>query len=267
MLKNNDLKSPVKNESTRQPGESSGQQINTLGNIKLIWILFPCFFLVMAILEWIQFLMATPSSPLVPTVLTLLAVIFSWWKISQINEEVKRRELGLEGEREVADELENLMRKDCYVYHDLQGESTNGNKFNVDHVVVSTYGIYVIETKAYSKPRSGRPQIDFDGSRVTLAGKLPDAKPIQQADNNATWLQNQIRENTSGKTFPVKAIVVFPGWLVPADQIKNGDRVWVMNPNYLKPTITNARMTIIPTDVELVNTALRPLTRVHRGAT
>jgi hypothetical protein len=264
--KSGNTKTPVKNESSRQPGESSVEKIVELNAYYLLWLVMSLLCVGFAVLEWVHYYAKTPPIPIPLTVLAAIVLSFGLWNMSRIKKEVKNRELGLEGEREVADELENLMRRGCYVYHDLQCEGDNSNKFNIDHVIVSTYGIYVIETKAYSKPKSGPAEVIFDGNIVTLTGKSPDSKPIQQAINNARWLRDQIYEKTDRKSFDVTAIVVFPGWLVPADQIKRGNGVWVMNPIYLESKITKAQITVKPADVELVKAALRPLTRVRRGS-
>jgi hypothetical protein len=57
---------------------------------------------------------------------------------------------GRDGEREVAEYLDNLTRRGNYVFHDIPA-----NGFNIDHIVVSTHGIFTLETKAYSKPEHG----------------------------------------------------------------------------------------------------------------
>ena len=43
--------------------------------------------------------------------------------------------------------LENLRADGARVFHDLVGEG-----LNIDHVVVSPHGIFVLETKTWSKP-------------------------------------------------------------------------------------------------------------------
>jgi hypothetical protein len=52
-------------------------------------------------------------------------------------------------------------------YHDIVGDS-----FNVDHVVISAKGIYVIETKTYSKPASGAANITYDGQQLLVNGTI-----------------------------------------------------------------------------------------------
>ncbi len=62
---------------------------------------------------------------------------------------------GKRGERMVARYLAKLKKKDYLVINDLLLPSTNGRTSQVDHVVVSTRGIFVIETKNHAGRISG----------------------------------------------------------------------------------------------------------------
>ncbi len=62
---------------------------------------------------------------------------------------------GKRGERIVAKELAKLKKKDNIVINDLLLPSSNGRTSQVDHVVISTRGIFVIETKNHSGRISG----------------------------------------------------------------------------------------------------------------
>lgn len=57
---------------------------------------------------------------------------------------------GGEGERSVAWRLRWLPKDRYFVINDLMIEKRNGNTSQIDHVVVSPYGIFVIETKNIS---------------------------------------------------------------------------------------------------------------------
>ena len=54
------------------------------------------------------------------------------------------------GERMVADELKRLKRKDTIVFNNLLLPSSAGRTSQIDHVVVSTRGIFLIETKSHA---------------------------------------------------------------------------------------------------------------------
>ena len=54
---------------------------------------------------------------------------------------------GFAGERAVAEELNQLIRAGCYVFHDVPMAPYG----NIDHVLVTPKGIYAVETKARRK--------------------------------------------------------------------------------------------------------------------
>lgn len=62
---------------------------------------------------------------------------------------------GKRGERIVAKELAKLKKKDTIILNDLLLPTSNGRTSQIDHVVISTRGIFVIETKNHSGRISG----------------------------------------------------------------------------------------------------------------
>ena len=72
-----------------------------------------------------------------------------WWRRG------KARRSGKRGEKMVAKELGRLKKKDYIVINDLMLPSSNGRTSQIDHVVVSTRGIFVIETKNHAGRISG----------------------------------------------------------------------------------------------------------------
>jgi hypothetical protein len=101
--------------------------------------------------------------------------------------------------------------------------------FNLDHVVISTHGIYAIETKTRTNP-SPRARVVVDGNNLTVAGYTPDRNPIEQVSAAAWWLENTLQQST-GKRFFVRGVVVFPGWYV--EQRGSRGDVWVLEPKAL----------------------------------
>lgn len=79
----------------------------------------------------------------------LLAYVMAWWKRG------KARRSGKHGEKIVAKELGRLKKKDYIVINDLLLPAANGKTSQIDHVVVSTRGIFVIETKNHAGRISG----------------------------------------------------------------------------------------------------------------
>jgi hypothetical protein len=85
---------------------------------------------------------------------------------------------GFDAELAVGQELDQLMRKGAYVYHDVPADG-----FNIDHVVVARQGLFAIETKGFTKvgPRGKT------NSTVTLKGEVlqfptfATKEPLEQA--------------------------------------------------------------------------------------
>ena len=107
-----------------------------------------------------------------------------------------------------------------------------------------TTGIYVIETEARNKKRKRQGDVPgeqtkyevvFDGRMVTLNGAKPDSEPVQRALRKAEWIQNLLKGKL-GKEYSVTSILAYPTWSV--EESTNNERIWVLNPEYLKWRIT-----------------------------
>ena len=133
------------------------------------------------------------------------------------------------------------------VLHDIPGDG-----FNLDHVVVCTHGIYAIETKTWSKPWP-KATITVSGDQLLVAGKKPDRNPMDQAAAAAKWLERLLEEST-GKQFKVRGVVVFPSWFV--EQRSPRGSVWVLEPKALPKFIAQEPETIVASDVTLASSHL-----------
>jgi hypothetical protein len=159
---------------------------------------------------------------------------------------IKALKLGLAGERAVGQFLEGLRVGGARILHDIQGDN-----FNVDHVVVSSRGIFCIETKTIRKHRPDA-VIHYDGRRVLVDGYVPDRDPIQQVKAAAKWLSTQIADST-GRRFWVHPVVVYPGWFVESSPVGRSAPVWVLEPKALAKWIENEAMSIEDSDVSLIS--------------
>ncbi len=156
-------------------------------------------------------------------------------KILIARKKIKALRLGRDGEMAVGQYLESLRENGAKVFHDIQGEG-----FNLDHVVIDKSGIYVIETKTFSKPDKGQTIVTYDGEKVFVNGKEPDRNPVIQVKAACHWLKELLKEST-GKDCNPRPVVVFPGWFVqPTVEAKNSD-VWVLNPKALPAFISNSK--------------------------
>jgi hypothetical protein len=130
--------------------------------------------------------------------------------IRQIDERSKLRE-GYEAESTVGSELNQLMLDGMHVFHDLQAEG-----FNIDHLIISSKGVFSVETKSRAKyASSGKGQnakMTFDGESLIFPSHRETA-PIEQARRNAKWVQEWVSKAV-GEQIKVRPAVILPGWFV-----------------------------------------------------
>lgn len=62
----------------------------------------------------------------------------------------KRNKIGADGERSVQMVLSQLPRDDYVVFNDIMLKDRSGHTFQIDHIVISCFGVFVIETKNYT---------------------------------------------------------------------------------------------------------------------
>jgi Nuclease-related domain len=235
--------SPLKIKPLRLPGESAANEIDRWVNDKALGSLIPAAcFCVVAYFEWYGYITHAPRRPYLFTALAVVAIVFAGLRIWHIRDRVRRLKLGRDGERVVGQLLEQLRETGAQVFHDVPGQG-----FNLDHVVLCTHGIYAIETKTRTKP-SSRARIIVAGESLTMAGYEPDRTPIEQVSAAARWLEKTLQQST-GRRFFVRGVVVFPGWYVE-QKGPRGD-VWVLEPKALPAFIENAPAMISASDVTL----------------
>ena len=140
------------------------------------------------------------------------------------------------------------------IYHDIFG----GN-FNLDHVIVSAKGIYVVETKTYSKPIKGEAKIKYDGNNLLIDGRPALSDPVVQVKAGAKWL-TEILQSSTGKTFHVRSAIVFPGWYVESSGTPTD--VWILNPKGLPKYLEGQKDVINNEDVNLAIFHLRRFIRM-----
>jgi hypothetical protein len=239
-------KSPLKAKPLRNPGESSDRQLQEIMYDKVLpYVVLAFIFAVVAGLEWWRWYFNLPPSPWLFTTIAALALAMSIWKARWGLRMTKRIKLGRDGEKAVGQFLERLRESGAQVFHDIPGDC-----FNLDHVVIHESGFYVIETKTHSISVRGEPKLFYDGEHVSKNGMWPDRNPITQVRAARKWLSDLIKEST-GRTFPGKAVVVYPGWYIEATAEAKASDVWVLNPKALPAFISQSSAQISPEDVKL----------------
>ena len=115
----------------------------------------------------------------------------------------------------------------------------------MDHVVVSEHGVFVVETKTFSKPKRGEAVISCNGDDLLVNGYKTEKNYIVQAKAEASWLAEVIKDST-GRT------IVFPGWYIKNDNL-NDTNVWVLNPKALPKYIENTPRILTKEDMMLIS--------------
>jgi hypothetical protein len=240
-------RSPIKDSPLRLPGQSVlDEREELLEDAVGQPLLLALFMALMAAFEWWRQYTAMKPSPILFSIVALLAACYAAFRIWRVIPRLKNLRQALEGERAVGQFLERLRERGFHVFHDLVGEG-----FNVDHVLIGPAGIFTIETKTWSKPVSGNPQILFDGETIQIGGLSPERDPIIQAKAQASWLRSLLLES-AGKRFEVHPVVVFPGWFITATAGARKE-VWVLEPKALPSFLDHEPTRLEAEDVNLAS--------------
>lgn len=144
----NDSKSPLKDKPLRYVAQSADEAIDDLVFDRLLGYYSAVVITGIVICwEWYRYYNPQESSPIVVTILAGIFCLFCLYKFCIHFRKLRNLKLGRNGERAVGQYLELFRESGCHVYHDILGKG-----FNFDHVVISNKGIFVVETKTYSKP-------------------------------------------------------------------------------------------------------------------
>lgn len=147
---------------------------------------------------------------------------------------------GLSGEREVGAILDELKRGGAFVFHDIGADS-----FNIDHAVVSTRGIFAIETKYVTKRKSQNNKLSYHDGQLTIHGAPLKFDPLPQARGSAAELRRILKTFSIDR--PVKPVVLYPGWWVEGRPNSN-DQPWVLEPKALAGWISNEPSKLTPSE-------------------
>lgn len=238
-------RSPLKVPPLRNPGQSLDEQLQQLYVDKFLpYFLFPPLFIACAIGEWWRWHFHSPPSPITVTVIALISLIYSVYRVQNLRPKIHALKQGRDGEKIVGQSLEELRTSGAIVLHDIMADN-----FNVDHVVISSKGIFIVETKTYSKPNGRDAKVVFDGDTVSIDGRAPSRDPVRQVLANTAWVQDLLKERT-GRTFPARPVVLFPGWFVETAGARAHDRIWVLNPKALPAFIAQEKMNLSLEDIK-----------------
>ena len=184
-------RSPLKDKPLRYVAQSGDEAIEDLLYDKVLWHYSVVIIFAMILgYEWLRYYKPLTKPPILLTLLVGVLCAYSIFKFVRHLLKLKHLKLGRNGERVVGQYLEEFRDSGCRVFHDIVGDS-----FNVDHVVISNKGIYVIETKTYSKPESGRANINYDGQKILINGKKPLTDIIVQVNAASSYIKKIIYDH------------------------------------------------------------------------
>lgn len=213
---------PLTSDLLRPPGFSLQQRLDDIQ-----WELMEC----LSIIPWIMtvgpmlLLLQTLAKDRYPTLVECLLILvilllFVGYYVRKAVRLVKTRtvlRLGHACERAVGQELEQLIRPDdrpYRVFHDIPFDG-----FNIDHLVVSPSGVFVVETKGRSKPlNKGNKQfkVRIEGDALHFPHRI-EREPLQQTRRNVQAVRKWLCEAT-GFEVPVAGVLVLPGWFLERKQ-------------------------------------------------
>lgn len=192
MKKGGTTRSPLKEQPLRNPGQWLDEEIERVFDEDAMpYFLASLVTVLLAGLEWWRSAHPSPPYPWLYTIPAIVVVGLFVFRTKKTMAKVRLLKLGRDGEKAVGQLLEKLRAMGASVFHDVPAEG-----FNVDHVVISSKGIYVIETKTYSKPNGRKATVWYDGMRLTIDGKVPRKDPVNQAQAITDWVQGLLKEST-----------------------------------------------------------------------
>jgi hypothetical protein len=198
----------------------------------------------MALIEWLLLIQHAPHQPKLFAACALIFTAVAAWRIRQLWPRVRALRQGRDGERVVGHCLEELRADGAKVFHDVPAHG-----FNLDHVLVMAQGIFVVETKTWSK-RGRNPAISARGGRLYKDGVMVTPNPIDQARAEADWLRRMLKDSTE-REFTVRGVVLFPGWWVEGVDSETKAKAWVLNPKALRAFLAKEAHVLSAADVAL----------------
>ena len=252
-------KNPINYDNLlRSPGQSLDEELDQIKD-KLLGKIFNASILVFI---GIATILIFKLSLYFEIVLVFIFFIYFTVLLSKNIENIRSYKLGRDGEKSVAQYLSvvsrQLSKKDAnmHVYHDLVDEK---KKFNIDHVVVSKKGIFIVETKTYRKDEGQTNKITSNGKELFKNGQKMTTNIPLQVKGQAQWLQSELLQ-TTGKKYLIIPTIAFVGWYVDSKKI---DDIYITQAKTLKNILEHQYLDIIYDDEELK----RITSAIHKLAT
>lgn len=220
-ISNRGSRNPLTRQLLRSPGESLRTQIEDMSlevtSYSTMLFILPLF--MYAAYFSLDIVSRPYQNNYLYVLTTCIGIVFLGYKLLRLLKVRNNLRLGLDCEMAVGQELNQLMRVGCYVFHDFPAD-----KFNIDHVVVSPKGILAVETKGRAKPDkaggSAEATVIYDGEALKFPGWV-EKKPIDQARRQAVWLAKWL-SSAVGEQIAVQPVLALPGWFIDLKKTSPG---------------------------------------------
>src|SRR5262245_53180847 len=135
MKSKSEKRSPLKDKPLRYAGQSLDEQIDDLRNDAVTKVTMAFMLVMGTLVSWFAY--QNPPRILLITITLLFSISTVAYGVLTVNfilkaiREAKRLAMARDGEKLVAEGLQEMIRQGATVINDIQGD-----KFNIDHVVV-----------------------------------------------------------------------------------------------------------------------------------
>ena len=202
-------RSPLTVQLLRAPGESLVRQIDKLSEDIDLYLTLSTTVPLLCFAAYLSMrFLGNQKDSWIPFLIVCLGFI-AFFTVQLVTLLKKRNNLilGLDCERAVGQELNQLMLDGYRVFHDFPAEN-----FNIDHVVIGSTGVFAVETKGRAKPLKGDVNIIYDGEGLQFPTHY-ERGPFEQAKRQAEWLGKWLT-SAVGAQVAVRPVLVFPGWYI-----------------------------------------------------
>ncbi len=247
-------RSPINQTPLRNPGDALFQKRTWMIFEEIgMWLFALGMVAMFAFLEWVRWFRDVPPHPYVSSSIFLLLGVFVVIHVRRVAAKLRNYDLGLIGERYVAERLNELRTEGYHIIHDIPC-----GRMNIDHVLVGPAGIFTIETKMARKEVDRLNEITHTDNGVLMNGKGGwCGKALWEAGKEAEYLREILAKDGS-TCLHVQPIVVYPGWFVKDDCSR---KVWVLNDRYLVKKIRSLPLALSPENIQCIRLKIEAYAR------
>ena len=219
---------------THVQGESLQKKIDAdYEQYFIIWGMFIAFFLV-TLYVWLFYFNVweiTLVMAITFSVVTGTILIYGIHKSRKLIRHIRNCYKGMEGERLVGEMLNKMSNDSTRVFHDICGDY-----FNVDHLIISTKGIFTIETKHYDRKKGYK--FLFQNGKLMFNGRQCSTL-LNQMDGEANFIHEKLNV-LCGRDYPIQKVAIIIGAYIdnPQNEFSN---YWILNENSFPKFFANAK--------------------------